>query len=126
MQIGVRHVRATRRFHFDSAHKLVGYPGKCNQLHGHRWTLEVTIEEKVSSETGLSIDFGDIKDFVTEAIIDRLDHHYLNDILQTNCPTAEIIILWIWSILKAQYQETLYNLRLYESPDSWIDYDGGV
>ena len=126
MQIGVRHVRATRRFHFDSAHRLIGYPGKCNQLHGHRWILDVTVEEKVSTDTGLSTDFGEIKEIVNNTIIDKLDHFYLNDILQTPNPTAEIIILWIWTQLKTYFQETLHSLRLYESPDSWIDYDGGV
>lgn len=126
MQIGIRHVQTTKRFHFDSAHSLINYPGKCSQLHGHRWVLDVTLEAKVNSDTGLSVDFSDIKKHVEEEVISTLDHKYLNKVLDTDCPTAEIIILWIWSRLKLIFEENLVSLRLYESPDAWIDFNGGV
>ena len=126
MKIGTRHVRVTRRFHFDSAHQLTNYPGKCNQLHGHRWELDVTLESKVNPATGLSTDFSDIKKIVEHEVISVLDHQFLNQVLETEEPTAEIIILWIWNELQPIFEGSLFSLRLFESPDSWIDFDGGV
>jgi 6-pyruvoyltetrahydropterin/6-carboxytetrahydropterin synthase len=63
--------------HFDSAHFLFGYVGKCKNIHGHRWTVRVTVEgeELISSgeKRGMLIDFSDLKAAV-KALADRLDH----------------------------------------------------
>ena len=62
---------------FDSAHFLAGYEGKCSNIHGHRWTVEVKIrgEELQSSGTkrGMLIDFGDLKKAV-RGLADSFDH----------------------------------------------------
>jgi len=62
---------------FDSAHFLAGYNGKCANIHGHRWTLEVVAEssELISSgeKRGMIIDFGDLKKAVRE-LADSFDH----------------------------------------------------
>ncbi len=62
---------------FDSAHFLAGYNGKCANIHGHRWTLEVGVEssELISSgeKRGMIIDFGDLKKAVRE-LADSFDH----------------------------------------------------
>jgi len=62
---------------FDSAHFLAGYNGKCANIHGHRWTLEVVVEssELISSgeKRGMIIDFGDLKKTVRE-LADSFDH----------------------------------------------------
>ncbi|MBQ8959949.1 MAG: 6-carboxytetrahydropterin synthase QueD [Ruminococcus sp.] len=62
---------------FDSAHFLAGYEGKCSNIHGHRWTIEVKIsgEELQSSGTkrGMLIDFGDLKKAV-RSLADSFDH----------------------------------------------------
>ena len=62
---------------FDSAHFLAGYNGKCANIHGHRWTLEVVVEssELISSgeKRGMIIDFGDLKKAVHE-LADSFDH----------------------------------------------------
>ena len=62
---------------FDSAHFLAGYNGKCANIHGHRWTLEVVVEsnELISSgeKRGMIIDFGDLKKAVRE-LADSFDH----------------------------------------------------
>lgn len=62
---------------FDSAHFLAGYEGKCSNVHGHRWTVEVKIrgEELQSSGTkrGMLIDFGDLKKAV-RGLADSFDH----------------------------------------------------
>lgn len=62
---------------FDSAHFLAGYEGKCSNIHGHRWTVEVKIrgEELQSSgaKRGMLIDFGDLKKAV-RGLADSFDH----------------------------------------------------
>lgn len=62
---------------FDSAHFLKGYEGKCANLHGHRWTLTVTIQapalQKGGQQDGMVLDFGDLKKAV-RGLADDWDH----------------------------------------------------
>lgn len=87
----------TRKFTFDSAHYLTNYYGKCEKLHGHTYTLEVTLEGDVQSN-GLVIDFVVLKRVVKKHVLDKLDHQCLNDVIEN--PSAERIVIWIWDQLK--------------------------
>ncbi|MBR5370754.1 MAG: 6-carboxytetrahydropterin synthase QueD [Oscillospiraceae bacterium] len=62
---------------FDSAHFLAGYNGKCANLHGHTWTVEVEAGAETLTESGekrgMVIDFGDLKQAV-RALADSYDH----------------------------------------------------
>lgn len=68
----------TKKFTFEMAHALDGYDGKCANLHGHSYHMEVTMEGPANVEDsdgdGIIIDFHAIKDIVQQAIIDRFDH----------------------------------------------------
>lgn len=83
--------------HFEAAHCLPGYPGKCARLHGHNWTVEVCVGSNVLDKLGMVIDFKVIKGYLT-AITDKLDHHYLNELeeWQTKLPTAEQLAQYIY------------------------------
>ena len=85
-------------FEFSAAHNLIDYQGKCENLHGHNYKLEILLSGKLKDD-GMVIDFVELKKIVKKAIIEELDHKYLNDIISQ--PTAENIILWIWERLKA-------------------------
>jgi 6-pyruvoyltetrahydropterin/6-carboxytetrahydropterin synthase len=87
----------TREFTFDSAHFLTDYYGKCERLHGHTYKLHVTLEGKVQSN-GMIIDFVILKRVVKKHVLDHLDHHLLNDIMEN--PSSERLIVWIWDQLK--------------------------
>jgi len=104
----------TKRFRFDSAHHLPGYPGKCALPHGHGYRLEVTVAGPIR-EDGLVYDFYDLKRIVKERVIERLDHRDLNDLLEV--PSAENIAVWIWDELR---DLPLHEIRLHESEDSWV------
>jgi len=78
----------TRRFTFEASHQLPWHPGKCARLHGHSYVLDVTVEGPLNAD-GVVIDFGDIKAAVTKHVLDKYDHHHLNDFLPN--PTAELI-----------------------------------
>ncbi len=87
----------TRRFTFDSAHFLTDYYGKCERMHGHTYTLEVTFEGSVQSN-GLVIDFVVLKKVVKKQVVDQLDHQLLNDVIEN--PSAERVVMWMWNQLK--------------------------
>ena len=67
-------MRLTKMFSFEMAHCLWHYEGKCSNLHGHSYKMEVTVEGLPSQENGMVIDFKKLKDIVNETIIDKFDH----------------------------------------------------
>lgn len=71
--------RLTVRDQFSAAHALRGYCGKCENLHGHNFRVEITVEGTRLDEAGMLIDFGILKRGLRE-ILARLDHHVLNQI----------------------------------------------
>lgn len=77
---------------FAAGHALRNYKGKCENVHGHNFRVRVVIEGERLDETGLLVDFIDVKDTM-RAIIDRLDHVFLNDIapFDVKNPSAENI-----------------------------------
>lgn len=109
----------TKEFTFDSAHKLDWHEGKCKKLHGHTYRLEITIKGEVNKK-GIIIDFADVKEIVNKNVIKILDHENLNDIMKN--PTAENIVIWIWDKLKCELN--LHEIKLWETPTSYVTYDG--
>lgn len=101
-------MRLSRTFKFDAAHKLVDYPGVCRRIHGHTYTLTVTVEGE-PDDTGMIIDFFDMKKVVEETVIAKVDHTYLNDLYDQ--PTAENVAQDMFQALKKAFE--LYNVRLY-------------
>ena len=80
----------SRTFTFCAAHRIEGHP-KCGRLHGHNYEVEVVLQGKVSPETGMIIDFGDV-DAELKPVIDAMDHRYLvsNGNLNAKDPYAKI------------------------------------
>src|SRR6202035_1682095 len=62
---------------FAAAHALRNYKGKCENVHGHNFRVQVTIEGERLDDTGLLVDFIDVKNQM-RAVIERLDHQFLN------------------------------------------------
>ena len=115
-----------RRFKFDAAHHLPFYIGKCCNVHGHRWILDVEVSGQVQDQgpnTGMIIDFSLLKEIVNQNIIDKLDHTDLN--LSLTNPTAELMIMTITFILQNELSRNnlvLERLRLYETEDSYAEW----
>jgi 6-pyruvoyltetrahydropterin/6-carboxytetrahydropterin synthase len=110
----------TKEFTFDSAHYLPHYQGKCEQVHGHTYKLQVTVKSPVEEETGLAMDFCELKEIVIEKVIKVIDHTSLNEIIPI--PSAENIAIWIWEKLKNDL--SLYEIKIWETPTSFITYHG--
>ena len=65
-----------KEFKFEASHVLAKHFGQCGRLHGHSWKLTVYVKGPVDQETGMVIDYADIKKYV-QPIIDQLDHRHL-------------------------------------------------
>ncbi len=107
---------------FDSAHSLPGYSGKCSQMHGHTYQVEVVIEGPVG-EDGFVIDFYRLKKILAVSL-EELDHRCLNDLFPN--PTAEKIAIWICERLKMELKTSsaeLVSLKLWEGKNKWVMVD---
>ncbi len=82
--------------HFAAAHNLRGYKGQCEALHGHNWKVQVVVRASRLDDTGLALDFQDLK-AATREVLAGLDHKYLNDLppFETVNPSSERIAEYI-------------------------------
>jgi len=143
-------IRISKEFNFDMAHALLGYDGLCKNIHGHSYTLVVTVlgsplKDDASPKNGMLIDFKDLKNIIKQQIIDRFDHALvlnsltakdLLDMLMKNYdkivlldyqPTTENMIAdmahQIRDLLPGNL--TLFSLRLRETPSSYAEWFAG-
>ena len=110
----------TRSFRFEAAHKLPWHPGRCRDLHGHGYRLEVTVGGP-DGDDGMVVDFDDLGARVHAEVVDRYDHKYLNDFLEN--PTAELIAADIWKTLEASGVGVV-RIRLWETEDCVVEVSG--
>lgn len=139
-------IRITKIFHFEMAHALHGYDGKCAQIHGHSYELSVTvigepITEILNPKLGMVMDFGVLKKLVNEAIVDQLDHGLLlseqSEKLSVSStqlfdrvvyvpfqPTCENLLSdmaeKLQKVLPSQVK--LHSLKLVETPSSYAEW----
>ncbi len=69
----IMELELTKIFHFDMAHRLTFYDGKCRNLHGHSYRLEVTLGGEADSN-GMVMDFNRMKTVIRKEAVDILDH----------------------------------------------------
>ena len=110
-----------KEYWFESAHFIYNHPGKCRNLHGHSYKLFVCIEGTPDRETGMIVDFDDLSKVVSEKVIARLDHRFLNDLIPLS--TAENISIWIWEQLKPDLPG-LCQIEVFETTDNCVIYRG--
>lgn len=107
----------SKKTSFDAAHYLPLYEGKCNQMHGHHWVIELAVLGEVDLITGMVMDFQVLKDFL-DIIKTDFDHALLNEFI-TN-PTAENIASYVkhmWESKKPVCE--LAWVKVWETEDSY-------
>lgn len=141
-------IRITKQFTFETGHALYGYDGKCKNVHGHSYTLSVTVIGTPISDTnhvkyGMVIDFGDLKRIVNKEIVDIFDHATVfnkntphvelakelsdrghNVLLVDYQPTSEMMVIDFAQKIKPLLPEhiKLHSLRLQETRTSYAEW----
>lgn len=122
--VGKIKVTVTKRFTFEASHQLPWHKGKCKDLHGHSYKLEVEVSREglaPTNEHSIVYDFSDLSDIVKLNIIFYVDHKHLNDLM--NNPTAECIANWIWITLYSclvREKLNLESITLWETETSRV------
>lgn len=138
-------IRVTKVFRFETAHALHGYAGACSHIHGHSYTLHVTVEGRESSSepiagTGILLDFKELKRIVQDSFISMFDHKLVlsRSFLESNIieakadsicimkeePSAENMLLYASRKLVGQLPAhvRLAKLVLWETADSYTEW----
>ncbi len=111
---------------FAAAHNLKDFRGKCENLHGHNWKVEVCLRGKRLAENGILLDFAEVKAATREAL-EELDHKYLNELpffIQEN-PSSENIARFLFEKLSAKLDNDdhwLHSVSAWESADACATY----
>jgi|TARA_Y100000385_G_C12956875_1_gene577937 6-pyruvoyltetrahydropterin/6-carboxytetrahydropterin synthase len=141
-------IRITKQFSFETGHALYGYDGKCKNVHGHSYHLDVTvIGQPISDPThvkfGMVIDFSDLKKIVKEEIVTVFDHATVfnkntphvelanelasrgHDVILVDYqPTSEMMVIDFAEKIKKRLPETikLHALKLQETTTSFAEW----
>lgn len=91
---------------FAAAHQLRGYKGKCEQVHGHNWKVQVHVVTERLNDIDIAMDFHDLKSILNE-VIEPLDHSFLNDIFPftEKNPSSENMAKWIYDSLNKKLSD---------------------
>lgn len=113
-----------KEFSFDAAHYLPNVPEThmCRNMHGHTYKLRVYVKGNPDPYYGWIMDFKVLKDEVKK-VVDRLDHHLINEVKGLQNPTAENITNWLWQQIKPNIP-LLSKLELFETPTTGVLYCG--
>jgi 6-pyruvoyltetrahydropterin/6-carboxytetrahydropterin synthase len=112
--------------HFDAAHYLRGYQGKCEAMHGHRYRVVVKVKALELNDIGLAYDFTDLKRHLKD-ILERYDHTCLNDMppFDKINPSAENLATTIYNELKEKLSAdpvTITAVEAWEAPEQGVSY----
>ncbi|WP_426431967.1 6-pyruvoyl trahydropterin synthase family protein [Winogradskyella sp. HB-48] len=141
-------IRITKQFSFETGHALYGYDGKCKNVHGHSYRLDVTvigtpISDNANVKFGMVIDFGDLKKIVKDEIVDVFDHATVfnkntphvelakelesrghNVLLVNYQPTSEMMVIDFAEKIKKRLPSNikLHSLKLQETATSFAEW----
>jgi 6-pyruvoyltetrahydropterin/6-carboxytetrahydropterin synthase len=143
-------ITITRKLEFDAGHRIPDHKSQCRNLHGHRYTIEITlvgevIEEEGSSDNGMLMDFSDVKSLAHQHLVDVWDHAFIvyekdtpvrdflagipdhKTVVINKIPTVENLARTAFDILKPIYSDRygtglkLHKLVLHETPNCWAE-----
>ena len=115
----------TKKLVFDSAHYISDHDGKCKNLHGGRYNIEISLKDRIDPMTGFIIDYSLIKKITKNLIINKFDHKTLN----LTCSelawrsSTEFLAIVIWEIL-IEYLPSLSKIKIFETETSFCEFEG--
>ena len=133
-------VLVSRRESFNAAHQLrdpnlsdeenVRMFGKCANLHGHNYIVEIVVAGQIDKSTGYVVDLKQLSDIVCRRVVEDVDHRNLNaDVpwLEGRITTAENLALAFWERIRTELPEgSLRSVRLWETEKNWAEIGGHV
>jgi 6-pyruvoyltetrahydropterin/6-carboxytetrahydropterin synthase len=128
-------VRVCRRESFDAAHQLCdprlsaeenrALYGKCVNLHGHRYQIEVIVSGEMDGASGYVVDLKQLADLIKTEVIQDVDHHNLNTDVQWldgRIPTVETLAVAFFERLSPRIPSgVLHTVRLWETEKNWAE-----
>jgi 6-pyruvoyltetrahydropterin/6-carboxytetrahydropterin synthase len=140
----------TRKLEFDAGHRIPDHKSQCRNLHGHRYVLHITlvgqvVEQEGQSDSGMIMDFSDVKSLAKQHLVDVWDHAFLvyekdeavkqfleslpdhKTVVLNRIPTVENLARIAFDILKGVYHDCygrhlrLAKITLYETPNCWAE-----
>lgn len=143
-------MRITRKLEFDAGHRIPDHTSQCRHLHGHRYTIEITLTGEIIDaagrpDNGMVMDFAEVKAIAKAHVVELWDHAFLvfredrkvadflasipghKTVVLDVIPTAENLAELAFRILDPLYRDTYGNqlrlerVRLYETPNCWAD-----
>ena len=109
-----------------AAHRLRGYKGKCEEIHGHNWKVEVYVQSEKLDDIGMVMDFKDLKK-KTEQLLKLYDHKYLNEVAPFDKinPSSENLARSIYKELSKKINNKncmVSKVKVWESDDTAANY----
>ena len=139
-------MKISKIFTFDASHMLDGHDGKCQNLHGHTYQLEVTVASILINEgakAGMVMDFADLKASIKQTILEPFDHAFLyHGNNERESQIAALLEGWQMKTLRLNQRTTAEHLaiemyhrlqavgvpvcriKLWETPTSYAEYEG--
>lgn len=113
-------VTIAKRFDFDAAHFLPHVPDghKCKRMHGHTYCVEIVCHGEPDAR-GMVLDYAELAD-AWKALHDILDHSVLNEIVDLENPTTEVLAPWILRRLFTKLHG-LASVKVFESSTTWCE-----
>ena len=118
--------RLTVESHFDAAHALRGYQGRCEKTHGHRFRVVAHFTARGLDNIGLGCDFTVLKKALNEALA-SFDHANLNETPPFDAvnPSSENLAATIYKLVQeaaVALPAKLQAIEVWESPDAGVEY----
>lgn len=111
--------------HFDAAHYLRGYQGKCESLHGHRFKVVARLNAVGLDDTGMAYDFTELKRHL-DGILAAYDHTCLNEVppFDKINPSSENIAADVYQKLEGKLGGgvSVSGIEVWESPQTWVTF----
>ena len=98
--------------------------------HGHNYVVEVTVEGEPDPVSGMVLDLKELKTILNREVVGPFDHRFLNkEVPPFDCtvPTVENVAIEVWNRIQpslAAPPARLHSVRVYETPDLFVDYFG--